>query len=134
MRVVLDTNVLVSGILSPHGPPGRILALVASGELILCHDARILVEYAEVLHRPRFGFDPARVDLLLHQIVAEGERTTAVPLDSALPDVDDEPFLEIAAAADCPLVTGNLRHYPDDERGNVRVLPPADYLRELRKD
>lgn len=133
MRIVLDTNVLVSGLLSPQGPPGRIVALVAAGELTVCHDARILVEYADVLHRQRFGFTPARVDLLLHQVLAEGERTTALPLELALPDADDEPFLEVALAAGCSLVTGNLRHFPADRRGGARVLSPAELLEEIRQ-
>ena len=48
MKVVLDTNVLVSGLLNPYGPPGRIVQLAAAGELQLCLDARILAEYREV--------------------------------------------------------------------------------------
>jgi predicted nucleic acid-binding protein len=41
MKIVLDTNVLVSGLLQPFGPSGQIVSLVASGELILCHDVRV---------------------------------------------------------------------------------------------
>jgi predicted nucleic acid-binding protein len=47
MRIVVDTNVLVSGLLSPFGPPGVIVSLTAAGRLSLCYDARILAEYAE---------------------------------------------------------------------------------------
>jgi len=52
MKIVLDTNVLVSGLLQPFGPSGQIVRLVASGEVVLCHDPRILTEYGEVLHYP----------------------------------------------------------------------------------
>jgi predicted nucleic acid-binding protein len=45
MRIVLDTNVHVSGLLSPFGPPAQIVRLVASGTIVLCHDARILAEW-----------------------------------------------------------------------------------------
>ncbi|MBE0618826.1 MAG: putative toxin-antitoxin system toxin component, PIN family, partial [Proteobacteria bacterium] len=58
MIIVLDTNVLVAGLLSPFGPPGQIARMVSSEDLHLCVDARILSEYAEVLRRPRFGFAP----------------------------------------------------------------------------
>ncbi|MBM3277488.1 MAG: PIN domain-containing protein [Candidatus Handelsmanbacteria bacterium] len=45
MRVVLDTNVLVSGLLSPYGPPVELVRLVAMGVLQVCYEARILAEY-----------------------------------------------------------------------------------------
>ena len=51
MRVVLDTNVLVSGLLSPYGSPGEIVRRLAAGELTPCLEVRILVEYREVLLR-----------------------------------------------------------------------------------
>lgn len=44
MKVVLDTNVVVSGLLSPFGPPGEIVRMTADGFLELCYDARILSE------------------------------------------------------------------------------------------
>jgi len=72
MKIVLDTNVLVSGLLQPVGPSGQIVRLVASGDLVLCHDPRILAEYQEVLFRKKFSFDPERVDALLEEIKAGG--------------------------------------------------------------
>ncbi|HKI01222.1 MAG TPA: putative toxin-antitoxin system toxin component, PIN family [Thermoanaerobaculia bacterium] len=54
MKIVLDTNILVSGLLQPFGPSGQIVRLVAAGELVLCHDSRILAEYWEVLLRKKF--------------------------------------------------------------------------------
>ena len=41
MRLVVDTNVLVSGLLSPFGPPGVIVNLIAAGRVRLCYDTRI---------------------------------------------------------------------------------------------
>lgn len=133
MRLVLDTNVLVSGLLNPHAVPGRIVALLAAGEVALCFDARIVSEYEDVLRRDRFGFPAAMVDLLLHQVLAEGTRTTGLPLSERLPDPDDEPFLEVALAAGCPLVTGNQRHFPDQARDRAVVLTPAEFLEVLRE-
>ena len=45
VRIVLDTNALVSGFLSPHGPPGAILRSVLAGSISVCFDERILAEY-----------------------------------------------------------------------------------------
>ncbi len=130
MRIVLDTNVLVSGLLSPFGTPARILSLLAGGELSLCYDARIMCEYHGVLARPAFGFRGDRVDGLLEQLRATGEPVAAVPLAHRLPDPDDEPFREVAIAAAVEyLVTGNLRHFPALARGGVRVVSPSAFLK-----
>ena len=133
MRVVLDTKVLVSGLLSPFGPPGEIVRMVSSGAAVLCLDARILVEHDDVLARPRFGFDPDSVAALLDYIDFRNEVVASGPLEQRLPDPDDEVFLEVAAAcrADC-LVTGNLAHFPSDMRAGVTVLSPAQFMDGLR--
>lgn len=133
MRIVLDTNVVVSGLLSPFGPPGEIVRMVTSGAVTLCLDARIFAEYDEVLARPRFGFDPDSVAALLDYVDFRGETVASKPLILRLPDPDDEPFLEVALAcdADC-LVSGNISHYPPELRSGVVVLSPADFMERYR--
>ncbi|HEB13726.1 MAG TPA: putative toxin-antitoxin system toxin component, PIN family [candidate division CPR3 bacterium] len=96
MKVVLDTNVVVSGLISPFGAPGEIVRMVASGALELCYDARVLSEYRSVLLRRKFSFDKAHVEDLLDQIEACGHVITGKLLTERLSDPDDEPFLEIA--------------------------------------
>jgi putative PIN family toxin of toxin-antitoxin system len=51
-RVVLDTNIIVSALLSGKGNPGKILDLFLAGELMLCYSDEILEEYSDVLYRP----------------------------------------------------------------------------------
>ena len=135
MRIVLDTNVLVSGLLSPFGPPGQIVRLVSAGAVTLCLDARVFSEYDEVLARPRFRFDPDAVAALLDYVDFAGEVVVAKPLATRLPDRDDEPFLEVALAcgADC-LVTGNLAHFPPESRAGVTVLSPAEFVDRVRSE
>jgi putative PIN family toxin of toxin-antitoxin system len=134
MRVVVDTNVLVSGILNPHGPPGRIVDAVLSEALIVLHDDRILGEYREVLIRPAFGFQRADVDAMLDFIEIAGEHLTAGGIDVVLPDSTDLPFLEVAVAglADA-LISGNVKHFkPRQGRHDVYVCTPAEFLRRTR--
>jgi putative PIN family toxin of toxin-antitoxin system len=128
MTVVLDTNVLVSALLSPFGPPARVLDLILTGEIQLAYDDRLLVEYRQVLARPRFGFDSRDLAGLLDYLAVEGRLVVPHPLDVSLPDPDDLPFLEVAAEAGAVLVTGNRRHFPADACGDVTVLTPAEFL------
>ncbi len=133
MRIVLDTNVLVSGLLSPFGPPGEIVRLVSSGTVTLRLDARLLAEYDEVLARPRFGFGRDAVTALLDYLNFTSEAVAAEPMPVRLPDRDDEPFLEVALACDAEcLVTGNLANYPVDARAGVNVLSPAQLMERYR--
>ncbi len=98
MKIVLDTNVLVSGLLTPFGPSGKIVRMVYAGELTLYIDARILLEYQEVLRRPKFKFNKDHISILLDFIKRYGQFVSSLPLKSRLPDPDDEPFLEVAVA------------------------------------
>lgn len=134
MKVVIDTNIIVSGFLSPFSLSGEIVRMIASGELELCHDSRILSEYKEVLLRPKFSFEVNRINDFLIQIESCGYTEGASPLKKALPDRSDEPFLEVALTgkAFC-LVTGNIRHYPLHLRQGMSILPPAEFLERYRK-
>ena len=133
MKVVIDTNVLVSGLLSPYGPPGEIVRMVSSGVLSLCFDARILSEYTEVLRRPKFSFRAEEIEALLEQIQSKGRVVASVPLTRRLADPYDEAFLEVALAGKVGmLVTGNLKHYPSSLH-SVKVVSPAVFLENYRK-
>ena len=125
-RWVFDTNVIVAGHLSPHGPLARLLGEVYAWRLRLAYDARMAAEYRDVLLRPKFGLPAASVRSFL-RVLEDQDLVTGLPWNGELPDPDDRMFLEVAAATDekC-LVTGNLRHFPASSRGSVRVLTPAE--------
>ena len=134
MKVVLDTNVLVSGLLSPYGPPGEIVRMVSRGLLKLQYDARILLEYREVLGRERFLFNKEKVAILLDFIVEAGTCIAASPLRVALVDKDDSAFLEVAIAAQVPcLITGNGRHFPKRACSGIPVYNPAQFIEYFRR-
>jgi len=134
MKIVLDTNVLVSGLLTPFGISGEIVRMVSAGLLILLYDSRILLEYQEVLYRPKFQFNKEHIDLLLDYIKKNGQVIPSRPLKERLPDPDDEPFLEVAIGgeAEC-LVTGNKVHYPKQFRESVKILSPTEFINFYRK-
>lgn len=129
--MVLDTNVLVSALLSPYRPPARVLDRLLEGSAHLCYDTRIVGEYREVLARPKFGFDEEATGALVDYLEASGELVAPRSLNLVLPDAADAMFLEVAAAAraDC-LVTGNLRHFPAEQRQGVLVVSPTELIHD----
>jgi putative PIN family toxin of toxin-antitoxin system len=129
VRVVLDTNVLVSGLLTPFGTSGEIVRMLTSNEITLCMDARILLEYENVLRRPRFNIDESQIDVVIEFIQHHAQFHSTVPLNKPLPDADDNSFLEVAISSDAEcLVTGNRKHFPARCRAGVQVLSPGEFL------
>lgn len=129
MKIVLDTNVLVAGLLTPFGPCGEIVRMVSSSELTLCFDAPILTEYSEVLHRSKFKFDEDKVAALLNHIEHRGHIVASSPLLHSLADPDDEPFLKVAIAGRVVcLVTGNPSHFPAKLCQGLKVFSSSEFL------
>jgi uncharacterized protein len=129
VKIVLDTNVVVSGLLNSKGNPASVLSLVLTGAVQVCHDDRILAEYAEVLARPHFKFDPRQIGDVLTKLASDGIPTSPSPAALNLPDPDDEPFLAVALAASADyLVTGNVVDYPSNKRQGARVVTPAEFV------
>ncbi len=132
-RVVIDTNILVASLIQPAGFCGRLLDLVVDGAVGACVDDRILAEYAEVLPRRKFHLPPEMIQTTLDFFRQSAIPVIAHPLTVVLPDLDDLPFLEVAASGHAILVTGNRRHFPKAATGTVRVLSPAECLKALRE-
>lgn len=129
MIIVLDTNVIVSGVLRPYSKAASILRLVAAGAITLVYDLRIFSEYRDVLNRPKFTFAKEDINAFLDQVEKEGVLVSVMPLKFSLPDPEDESFLEVAIAGKATaIVTGNKRHFPKKEYEGTRILSPAEFL------
>jgi putative PIN family toxin of toxin-antitoxin system len=134
MKIVLDTNIVVSGLLHSEGNPGQVLALALSGAIQVCHDEPILAEYREVLARPRFKLNPERVKAVLAKLEMDGKHVEVREEKLDLPDVDDEPFLAVALATSADyLVTGNIRDFPSEKRRGCGVVTPAEFMEIWKK-
>lgn len=133
LRVVVDTNVLVSGVLNPHGAPGRVIEAMLVTRFQLLIDDRIMAEYRRVLLRPRFGFPQDAIEALLGFIDDAGEHLLAAPARVALPDASDLPFLEVAIEGQADaLVTGNRKHFrPLRGQHSIHVQSPASFVAML---
>ena len=134
MKVVLDTNIIVSSLLNPHGPSAQIVALVWTGDLIACCDTRIFLEYRTVLSRDKFGFATDMLEDFLKNFEYDSHWVVAKPLAYKFTDKDDAKFLEVAVAAKAQyLITGNLKHFPAHKTYNVHVVSPAKFLTYLEQ-
>ena len=133
MRAVVDTNVLVSGLLKPAGPPGRIVDFLRTGQLTLVIDDRTLNEYVRVLRRPYFEryFGEKDREHLIEYLTHNSEYVIATAQCIDLPDPYDTPFLETALTAGAALVIGNLKHFPSDKTGTCKIYTPADFVRAI---
>jgi predicted nucleic acid-binding protein len=118
--VVLDTNVIVSAGIKPGSAPATlIMDWVLDGQIQVVTSPWIVEEYREVVRRAEFLIDES---LRLPD-------PAAWPLRG--PDPKDMPFLALANDSGAWLVTGNLKHFPEILRGDVKVLSPSDYLAHL---
>lgn len=125
MTVVLDTNVIVSALISPGGIPATILSLLLNGKLTVQYDNRILEEYGAVLSRSKFPFKESLIRQLLDYIRNEGEFVTAEPTKVHFANMDDRAFYEVAKTGNAKyLITGNKRHFPNEEK----VRSPREFV------
>jgi len=124
VKVVLDTNILVSSLLSA-GPPSVILDLVACGNIIPFYTNSILREYWEVLSRKKFGFSPAQVTGLINNVIRTGFSVEGKQLSKNNKiNEDDRIFYDTAVEAKAYLVTGNKKHFPNESF----IVTPAKFL------
>lgn len=126
MLVVIDTNILVSALWSRNGAPAKILSMIIGGTFIPCYDYRILNEYRDVLTRLKFKFSNGEVNALLEWIANNGYSIIAEPLDIAFMDEADKKFYEVAKFCGAKLITGNTKHFPNDEI----VLTVSEFLEQ----
>jgi uncharacterized protein len=127
MKVVLDTNILVSALLKPGGIEALVLLFVLQGRFEICVSPAVLAEYERVLRRPELKLNVNQVETVLLNIrkLAQVVYPTAV-LAVSLHESDNR-FYECAQVAEADyLVTGNRRHF-------TRDLPPTKIVsaREL---
>lgn len=134
MRIVLDTNVLVSGLLGLYSYPARIIDMITLGRLQCVYDDRIMTEYREVLSRPKFQAvisTRERRDILDY-VARTGIHVVAGPLGNdipAAPDPDDVPFVEVAVAGRAEIIiTGNVQHFSffENQQWGIKILSPRD--------
>lgn len=127
---VIDTNVLVSAILSVHPDSATVIIRdkIMDGIIIPLYNAEIIDEYRNVLTRPKFHFPTELVDAVLDVILQKGLSLERTKTEAFFVDPKDVVFYEIALSKEGSyVVTGNTKHFPV----SPIVVTPAELLRIL---
>jgi putative PIN family toxin of toxin-antitoxin system len=114
MRVVFDTNVIVSGLLF-EGVPGQLLDQAWASNIELCSSEVLLVELQDVLSRAKFAHRLGQADLTARDLVADLRRVATIVTASEVPrivttDPDDDHVLAAAVAANADLIATGDSH------------------------
>ncbi len=132
MRIVCDTNVLVSGVLF-NGPPRQILELIARAEVENAISLEVLAEAKNVLLRPKFGLSSEQVSEFIDTfvetfvLVTPTERVVAVKNDP-----DDDRILEAAQTAHARFIISGDQHLLSIGVWNdVEILSPAVFVKRF---
>lgn len=124
ITVVIDTNILVSAFWKSDSNPAMVVNLMLQGKIIPCYDMKIIEEYREVLTRTKLRFDKHKVNWLIGKIISTGISTITTPSNFFMPDETDRKFFDTAKYCDAYLITGNAKHYPQDNK----IVTPANFL------
>ena len=130
LKIVFDTNVVISAALSPSGNCAKILDVVAKNEEIqLYYNEEILFEYEVVLSRTHLRIAGKIQRGIMESIKKVGIKLEPTPSEVPLPDESDRIFYDTALAAGASLITGNKKHYPAE----YFIILPAEFLKLMNK-
>jgi putative PIN family toxin of toxin-antitoxin system len=125
INVILDTNIIVSAALTPNGNPAKVMKHIYERESMqLYYSVEIFAEYKEVLFRPYLNISIETQTMIINAIAKNGiliiPNVSIVPL----PDESDRIFYDTAKSSGSILVTGNIKHFPDESF----IMTPLDFV------
>ena len=125
MKLVVDTNVLVSALMNLNGIPARILMSILRNDLGIIYDNRIIFEYMDVLSRKEFSFSSEIINELMKHIKNNGEYVNAGFSELKFTDESDKKFYEVYKSGSAHyLITGNSKHFPKE----TGIVTPREFI------
>lgn len=124
---VIDTNVLVSAVMTKHPESAttRVLEYIFAKIIAPLYDDAIIEEYLDVLNRPALHIQPIEAQRVIKFITTYGISTERTAFNEVLPDEKDRVFYEVSLSKeDSYLVTGNKKHFPL----TPNVVSPAEMI------
>lgn len=126
MKVVLDTNIIISAFITKNGNPSKILQRVLEQKIGIYYNHTIIAEYIGVATRDKFikYINKSKIELLMNAIKNIGTIFTPKMSNIIFVDETDRIFYDTAKQSNSFLITGNIKHYPKKDF----VLTPAEFL------
>ena len=130
INIVLDTNIIISAVISAEGNPAKIIKMVSADEnMQIYYSLAIFAEYKRVLAYERLNFSEEKrvraINLIEKYGISIQPEISRIPL----PDESDRIFYDTAKTVNAYLITGNLQHYPEEPH----IMPPARFVEIFRK-
>lgn len=132
--VVIDTNVIVSGLIAKQDTNVyKVLSLLYSGDIIPLYSKEILDEYKMVLSRDKFNLKKSHIGRFINILKTNGIKVTPQHLEVEIPDQDDIKFYELVMDKSIKnnkyLITGNIKHYVK----NPIIMTPDEFIKVVNK-
>ena len=126
-KVVLDTNIVISSAISASGNPAAIMELASDMLIQIYYNNEILDEYKRVLAYEKLKIEREKQEEIIEKIMNIGTLIQSKKSNIPLPDESDRIFYDTAQTAEAILVTGNIKHYPNEPF----IMTPASYCQKL---
>jgi len=123
-NVVIDTNIIISAVISPNGNPARILNMALDHDIQVYYSSEILSEYREVLSRVEFDFNLEEQNTVVYGLIKNAIVIEPSVSEIPLPDESDRIFYDVAKESGSILITGNIKHYPIEPI----IMTPSGFL------
>jgi putative PIN family toxin of toxin-antitoxin system len=130
-NIIIDTNVFVSSLIQKSYPYRIVYELLIEDKIQLCISEKLLYEYYEVLHRPKFSIYKdflIRAETLLTAITLKSKKFIPIIKLNIISDVKDNILLELAdiSSADF-LITGNTNDFTFSQYKKTKIVTPKEY-------
>ena len=132
LKVVFDTNVIVSAALYEKSLPALLLSLALKDKVKFFVSPALLNEYEAVLQRPRFKLGQKQITELMGKINQRALIVTPTKrLKILKADEPDNRILECARAKADFIITGNKRHFPFEEFKGSKIVTPREFINSI---
>ena len=133
MRVVIDTGVLVSGLIRPRGTTGEVLLALRDGKFTVLYSNETIMEIIDVLGRDKFRLKyhilPGDVSALINLIRLRGEAVIPKQRVADCRDPKDDKYLDVALAGEVDyLISGDLDLVSMNPYRSIPIITPAEFL------
>ena len=134
-NVIIDSNVLISSLISKHSDSAtaQLMNLFYNDKINLYYSEEILIEYVNVLNRPKFKFNIEMINTVITYIIENGIKITPENKDIIMIDIKDKPFYELVMdeqVDNAKLITGNIKHFPIQ----TNIITPSQFMEMYNKN